>query len=102
MRYASAMAKRLKTNEVLPAVPSRGEPAPAELLAEIRDLIRSTRSGVAYTVNAALVILYWEVGRRIRTEVLKSERATYGEEIRSTLSNESTSTCCSITGSSGG
>ena len=42
------------------------------------------------TVNSALVLLYWHVGRRIREDVLKSDRAEYGKEILSTLSQELT------------
>jgi hypothetical protein len=39
-------------------------------------------------VNTALVWLYWNIGRRIREEVLKEKRAEYGKEILSTLSKE--------------
>jgi hypothetical protein len=39
--------------------------------------------------HPALVLLYWQVGRRTRTEILKSQRATYGEEIVSTVSRRS-------------
>jgi predicted nuclease of restriction endonuclease-like (RecB) superfamily len=59
---------------------------PAALLDEVRNLIRTARSSVAQTVNSALVVLYWEVGRRIRREILREERAGYGEQIVSTLS----------------
>lgn len=62
--------------------------APAGLLDDVRTLIRQTREGVAQAVNSALALLYWQVGQRIRTEVLRSKRATYGDEICSTLSNE--------------
>jgi hypothetical protein len=58
------------------------------LLNELRDLIQSTRSGVAQAVNSALVLLYWHVGNCIRTETLKSERAAYGEQIVATLSRQ--------------
>jgi hypothetical protein len=34
------------------------------------------------------VILYWKVGQRIRQDILKQKRATYGEEILSTLSGK--------------
>lgn len=61
---------------------------PEQLLDDVRSLIRNTREGVAQAVNAALVLLYWRVGQRIRMEVLKETRATYGEEIVSTLSNQ--------------
>ena len=74
--------------EKLPAVRSASRPAPAKLLNDLRNLIESTRSGVAQAVNSALVVLYWQVGQRIRTDVLKSKRATYGDEICSTPSNE--------------
>jgi predicted nuclease of restriction endonuclease-like (RecB) superfamily len=56
------------------------------LLDDVRTLIRQTREGVAQAVNSALVLLYWQVGQRIHTEILQSKRATYGEEIVSTLS----------------
>jgi predicted nuclease of restriction endonuclease-like (RecB) superfamily len=56
----------------------------------VRALIRQAREGVAQAVNSALVLLYWEVGQRIRAEVLGHKRAAYGDEICSTLSNELT------------
>jgi hypothetical protein len=34
------------------------------------------------------VLLYWEVGHRIRTEVLGTRRAAYGQEILSMVSKE--------------
>ncbi len=52
--------------------------------------MNETRSSVALTVNSALVLLYWEVGTRIRSEILKHQRADYGKQICSTLSNELT------------
>ena len=57
-----------------------------ELIRELRSLIGETRETVAQAVNSALVMLYWEVGQRIRREVLRSRRAAYGEEIVPTLS----------------
>jgi predicted nuclease of restriction endonuclease-like (RecB) superfamily len=44
-------------------------------------LIRQTREGVARAVNSALALLYWQVGHRIRTEILKEKRAEYGGRI---------------------
>jgi len=41
------------------------------LLHDIRRLIEETRSTVAVTVNSALTMLYWQVGKRINEEVLK-------------------------------
>ena len=61
-----------------------------DLVEELRDLIQQTRSGVARTVNSALVQMYWQIGSRIRTEILNNERADYGKQICVTLSNELT------------
>ena len=60
--------------------------SPAALLDELRELIVATRQTVAQGVNSALVLLYWQIGQRIRSGVLKEKRAEYGEEIWPTLS----------------
>ena len=60
--------------------------SPAPLLADIRELILTTRERVAQTVNAGLVVLYWQIGRRIHQDILKQKRAEYGAEILPTLS----------------
>lgn len=52
-----------------------------KLHAELRELILTTRERVAQAVNSGLTLLYWQVGDRIRREVLKEKRAAYGEEI---------------------
>ena len=62
--------------------------AQEELLTDLRKLIHDARAGVAQAVNSALILLYWQVGHRIRTDVLRSKRATYGGEILATLSKE--------------
>ena len=60
------------------------------MLTDVRELILSARQSVARGVNAALVVLYWQVGRRIRIEVLREKRAEYGQEIVVTLSHQLT------------
>ena len=60
----------------------------AGLVADVRDMIKQTRSGVAHTVNAGMTFLYWQIGKRIQMEVLKYERAEYGRRIIATLSQE--------------
>jgi predicted nuclease of restriction endonuclease-like (RecB) superfamily len=57
------------------------EPAPAQLVLELRELIDTARSRVAQTVNAELVMLHWHIGDRIRRDILKEERANYGEQV---------------------
>jgi len=57
-----------------------------DLIGDIRRLIETARHNVAVTVNAGLTILYWQIGNRIRHDILKEKRARYGEEILPTLS----------------
>ena len=65
-------------------------PNPGALLAEVRELILETRQTMARGVNSALVLLYWRIGQRIRTDVLKEQRAGYGENIFYALSRKLT------------
>jgi len=58
------------------------------LFQDLRSLIIGARQDVARTVNSALVLLYWRVGRRIRQDILREKRAGYGEEIVPTLSTQ--------------
>lgn len=60
------------------------------LFAEIRQLIESTKSQVAVTVNSAMTIMYWRIGDRINREVLGGERAAYGKQIVAALSRQLT------------
>lgn len=60
------------------------------LLAEVREMILTTRQTVAQGVNAALVLLYWKIGERIRRDILKEKRAGYGEQIFHSLSGKLT------------
>ena len=55
------------------------------LLGELRVLIERARERVAVAVNRELVLLYWDLGQRVRVEILGEERADYGERIVATL-----------------
>lgn len=57
-----------------------------KLISDLRKLINHTRNNVACSVNSTLVILYWQIGRRVRQDILKEQRAEYGEKIVPLLS----------------
>lgn len=57
---------------------------------EVRELILAARQQVAQAVNTGLTLAYWQVGERIRREVLNQKRAGYGREIIQTLSGKLT------------
>ena len=75
------MAKRKKPTKISSKAIARratellGTADPTALLSDLQLLIRQTREQVAQAVNSALVLLYWQVGTRIRSEVLRSQRA---------------------------
>ncbi len=63
---------------------------PKALLKDLRELIHEALQDVARQVNSALVMLYWQVGKRIHQAILKEKRAGYGEQIVSAVSRELT------------
>jgi len=67
---------------------SPGLPINQQLLDDVRQLIEQSRQQCTVAVNSALTQLYWSIGDRIHREVLKGERASYGEQIVSTLSKQ--------------
>lgn len=67
---------------------SRPAILPAKLLRDVRSLIAEARSDVARSVNSTLVALYWNVGHRIRQDVLREKRAEYGEGIVAALGRQ--------------
>jgi len=44
-----------------------------DLTGDIRNLIETARHNVTITVNAGLTILYWQIGSRIRQDILKEK-----------------------------
>ena len=78
--------KLVRRGRKSPASGTLASMAPAQLLNDVRELINNSRQRVAQAVNAALVLLYWQIGQRIRVEILKQKRADYGERIVHALS----------------
>lgn len=56
------------------------------LVDKVSTLIGSAQGFVAKAVNKGMVLLYWNIGKTIQEEVIKSERAEYGKRIVQTLS----------------
>jgi uncharacterized protein DUF1016 len=58
------------------------------LFADITRLIDDSKLNIARTANATLTFLFWKIGGRINTELLKNKRAEYGKQIVVTLSRQ--------------
>lgn len=87
-RRRTTSARRSVTAVPRGAAASGALSAPARLLAELRGVILEARQQTARLVDAGLTLLYWQVGARIRREVLGHKRAGYGERIVSALSRQ--------------
>jgi predicted nuclease of restriction endonuclease-like (RecB) superfamily len=53
---------------------------------KIAELIEQARRKVAATINQEMVVLYWNIGKTIKEEIIKSKRAEYGKQIVQSLS----------------
>ena len=69
-----------------PVTLTSGRKSGLPLVAQVRALIISARQTISTAVNASLTRLQWQIGTRIRRDILREKRAEYGEEIRQTLS----------------
>ena len=63
---------------------------PKTLLGDLRTLIEQARGFVAQAINSGMVMLYWQIGERLRKEILGEERAEYGKQIVATMSQQLT------------
>ena len=57
------------------------------LFDKISGLIEQARRKVATTINQEMVLLYWNIGKTIKDEIIKSDRAEYGKKIVNSVSS---------------
>lgn len=51
------------------------------LVSDLKNLILETKNQVAVQVNSAMTMMYWQIGNKINSEVLREQRAEYGKQI---------------------
>jgi len=56
------------------------------LFTEIKTLIEQSKQQIAVEINSTITMLYWEIGKRVKTDILKNKRAEYGQETIKQLS----------------
>jgi predicted nuclease of restriction endonuclease-like (RecB) superfamily len=61
---------------------------PRQLYSDVKQLIDEARKFTALSVNSVLSMLYWNIGNRINSEILKNGRAEYGKGVITTLSKK--------------
>lgn len=55
---------------------------------KVSEIINQSRQNVANAINTELVLLYWNIGRIIKTGILQNEKAEYGNQTIEGLSNK--------------
>jgi len=57
-------------------------------LAQIIDVIKNTKNKVEITVNSELIMLYWNIGKIIKIQILLDTKPEYGKSVIKSLSEE--------------
>lgn len=73
--------RRQSAGPARPSTPLPDEREVAALASDLGRMIDAARRQVAVAANAALTTLYWQLGHRVRTEILDEKRAEYGARI---------------------
>ena len=60
--------------------------APRGLFKEVSELIDAAHRRVYQQVNSEMLMLNWSIGQRVKTDILKDKRASYGKEVVRKLS----------------
>ena len=79
------------SDRILKKNPGSQVPNDAALFGRIVDILEEARSHIARTVNSAMVVAYWLIGREIIEEEQKGrKRADYGKAVIENLSRRLT------------
>lgn len=57
------------------------KPLSQGLMSDLFSIIQQGKHRAAAQVNSTLVLVYWQVGKRINEDILNNERAAYGKEV---------------------
>jgi len=58
------------------------------IINDIVSIIERTKHQIVVQANSSLTLMFWQIGERIRKEILQNKRAEYGKKIVVTLSRE--------------
>ncbi len=59
-----------------------------DLLNELVELIDKAKNQIVTFANSSLTLTFWQVGNKIKTNILKNQRGKYGQQIVVTLSRD--------------
>jgi predicted nuclease of restriction endonuclease-like (RecB) superfamily len=58
------------------------------ILNDLISIVEKTKTQVVIQANSSLTIMFWQIGKRIQSDILENNRAEYGKEIVVSLSRE--------------
>ncbi|MFV0555342.1 MAG: YhcG family protein [Mangrovibacterium sp.] len=61
-----------------------------QLFADVCHIVEDTRQRLATTVNAEICLMHWQIGMRIKDDVLYNQRAEYGKQVVKNLAKQMT------------
>ncbi|HBY54295.1 MAG TPA: cytoplasmic protein [Marinilabiliales bacterium] len=61
-----------------------------KLYSDVCHIIEGSRQRLATTINAEICMMHWQIGKRIKEDVLYNQRAEYGKKIVKNLSDKLT------------
>lgn len=53
----------------------------SNLYNNIKTIIDTSKQQAVIQLNNTMILSYWEIGERLKTEILKDKRVTYGQEV---------------------
>jgi len=60
----------------------------SELIEQIKKYIEETKSNIMQAVNSQMVLMYWNIGKAIKSNIIKNKRADYGAQLIENLSKQ--------------
>ena len=63
------------------------------VLSDLSQLIDTAKRNIALSVNAEINLLYWQIGKRIKEEILQAEKPGYGKRIIENLGKSLSEKC---------
>ena len=82
INFATNRLSLLTKNMELKNVNNAGE---IELYSDVCHIIEGSRQRLATTINAEICLMHWQIGKRIKEDVLYNQRAEYGKQIVKSL-----------------
>ncbi len=59
-----------------------------ELYSDVCHIVEGSHQRLATTINTEICLMYWQIGKRIKDDVLYNQRAEYGKQIIKNLSEQ--------------